>query len=204
MGDPEYTCALFNVILPVAYQFDPDLILVSAGFDAARGDPLGFCKVSPEMYGHIVQQLRNLAGGRVIVALEGGYNLNSISLSMAMCVKALLGDPMPPISTGMPPKPSAVESIRRVVETQSRFWSALRFGKKLPDSFQDLKAQMGSIVKEKKPADRKSVYTVQEVHDEDGGGDLAGIERSVEKLCLSKNGAESNQDDSYDDGSHFM
>ena len=45
MGDPEYTCALFNVILPVAYQFDPDLVLVSAGFDAARGDPLGFCKV---------------------------------------------------------------------------------------------------------------------------------------------------------------
>ena len=200
MGDPEYTCALFNVILPVAYQFDPDLILISAGFDAARGDPLGFCKVSPEMYGHMVQQLRSLAGGRVVVALEGGYNLNSISLSMAMCVKALLGDPMPPISTGMPPKPSAVESIRRVVETQSRFWSALRFGRKLPDSFQDLKAQMGSVVKEK-PADRRSVFTVQEVHEE---GDLGGIERSVEKLSLSKNGAGVDGDESSDDGSHFF
>ena len=201
MGDPEYTCAFFNVILPVAYQFDPDLVLISAGFDAARGDPLGFCKVSPEMYGHMVQQLRSLAGGRVVVALEGGYNLNSISLSMAMCVKALLGDPMPPISTGMPPKPSAVESIRRVVETQSRFWSALRFGKKLPDSFQDLKAQMGSVVKEKKPADRRSVFTVQEVHEE---GDLGGIERSVEKLSLSKNGAGVDGDESFDDGSHFF
>ena len=201
MGDPEYTCAFFNVILPVAYQFDPDLVLISAGFDAARGDPRGFCKVSPEMYGHMVQQLRNLAGGRVVVALEGGYNLRSISLSMAMCVKALLGDPMPPISTGMPPKPSAVESIRRVVETQSRFWSGLRFGKKLPDSFQDLKAQMGSVVKEKKPADRRSVFTVQEVHEE---GDLGGIERSVEKLSLSKNGAGVDGDESYDDGSHFF
>ena len=120
---------------------------------------------------------------------------------MAMCVKALLGDPMPPISTGMPPKPSAVESIRRVVETQSRFWSALRFGKKLPDSFQDLKAQMGSVVKEKKPADRRSVFTVQEVHEE---GDLGGIERSVEKLSLSKNGAGVDGDESYDDGSHFF
>ena len=79
------------------------------------------------MYGHIVQQLRNLAGGRVIVALEGGYNLNSISLSMAMCVKALLGDPMPPVTaTGIPPKPSAVESVKRVIETQSRDAVAVR------------------------------------------------------------------------------
>ena len=63
---------------------------------------------------------------------------------------------------------------------------------------------MGSIVKEKKPEDRKSVFTVQEVHDEGAGGDLDGIERSVEKLSLSKNGAEVNQDESFDDGSHFM
>ena len=58
------------------------------------------------------------------------------------------------------PKPR----FRRVIETQSRFWSALRFGKKLPDSFQDLKAQMGSIVKEKTSEDRKSVFTVQGRH----------------------------------------
>ena len=64
---------------------------------------------------------------------------------------------------------------------------------------------MGSIVKEKKPADRKSVFTVQEVHDEGAaGGDLDGIESSVKKLSLSKNGAEVNQDESFDDGSHFM
>jgi histone deacetylase 6 len=157
MGDPEYTCALFNVILPIAYQFDPDLVLVSAGFDAARGDPLGFCKVSPEMYGHIVHQLRNLAGGKVIVALEGGYNLNTISLCMAMCTKALLGDPMPPISPA-PPLASAVETIRRVSSAHSRFWSSLRFAKKLPGSFQDLKAQMGSIVKKK---DSKLLFTVK-------------------------------------------
>ena len=44
MGDTEYALAFFNIVLPIAYEFDPELVLVSAGFDAARGDPLGRCK----------------------------------------------------------------------------------------------------------------------------------------------------------------
>ncbi len=50
---------------------------------------------SPEMYGHMTHQLSGLAEGRVVVALEGGYNLSSISESAAMCARALLGDPLP-------------------------------------------------------------------------------------------------------------
>ena len=46
MGDTEYALAFFNVVLPIAYEYNPDLVLVSAGFDAARGDPLGKCKGS--------------------------------------------------------------------------------------------------------------------------------------------------------------
>ena len=41
MGDAEYLEGFFQVILPIAYSFDPELVLVSAGFDAAQGDPLG-------------------------------------------------------------------------------------------------------------------------------------------------------------------
>ena len=67
MGDPEYSLAFFSIILPVAYQFNPDLVLVSSGFDAARGDPLGRCKISPEFYGFMTHHLRALANGKVIV-----------------------------------------------------------------------------------------------------------------------------------------
>jgi histone deacetylase 6 len=74
MGDPEYALAFFGLILPVAYQFSPDLILVSSGFDAARGDALGRCKLSPEFYGFMTHQLTSLANGKVIVALEGKLN----------------------------------------------------------------------------------------------------------------------------------
>lgn len=41
MGDPEYVAAFQQVVLPIAYQFNPELVLVSAGFDACIGDPLG-------------------------------------------------------------------------------------------------------------------------------------------------------------------
>lgn len=41
MGDTEYFCAFTNIVLPIAYEYAPELVLVSAGFDAAQGDPLG-------------------------------------------------------------------------------------------------------------------------------------------------------------------
>ena len=47
----------------------------SAGFDAADGDPLGGCNVTPRGYAQMTNLLRNLAGGKMVVALEGGYNL---------------------------------------------------------------------------------------------------------------------------------
>lgn len=48
MGDAEYMAAFQSIIMPIAYEFNPELVLVSAGFDAAIGDPLGGCRVSPE------------------------------------------------------------------------------------------------------------------------------------------------------------
>lgn len=54
----------------VSLQFDPGLVLVSAGFDAARGDPLGGYHVTPEGYAHLTHMLMSLAGGRVLIILE--------------------------------------------------------------------------------------------------------------------------------------
>lgn len=51
-------------------QFNPGLVLVSAGFDAARGDPLGGYNVTPEGYAHLTHMLKSLAGGRILLILE--------------------------------------------------------------------------------------------------------------------------------------
>lgn len=57
----------------VYFQYDPELVLISAGFDAAEGDPLGGQCITPTGYAHLTHQLRQLAGGKVVLVLEGGY-----------------------------------------------------------------------------------------------------------------------------------
>jgi len=89
-GDADYLHAWEQVLIPIARQFQPTLTLISAGFDAARGDPLGGCDVTPQGYGHLTKQLMEVTPeGKVVLVLEGGYNLQSISTSFAECVRVL-------------------------------------------------------------------------------------------------------------------
>uniref|UniRef100_A0A452TPF5 Histone deacetylase 6 n=1 Tax=Ursus maritimus TaxID=29073 RepID=A0A452TPF5_URSMA len=110
-----------HVSLLSLLQFNPELVLVSAGFDAARGDPLGGCQVSPEGYAHLTHLLMGLANGRIILILEGGYNLTSISESMAACTRSLLRDPPP-----LPPLSGALASITETIQVHRRYWRSLR------------------------------------------------------------------------------
>lgn len=114
--------------MPVAQQFSPDVVLVSAGFDAVEGhqSPLGGYNVSAKCeyavarylspcaspypslqgplsdrgrcalagFGQLTQLLMGLAGGRVVMALEGGHDLTAICDASEACVSALLGDPV--------------------------------------------------------------------------------------------------------------
>ena len=72
-SDGDYMTAFRYVVLPIAKQWGPDLVIVSAGFDAAQGDPLGECCVTPHAYGHMTAMLAAVAP--VVLLLEGGYNL---------------------------------------------------------------------------------------------------------------------------------
>lgn len=77
--------------------------------------------------------LSSLAQGRVAILLEGGYNLSSISYSMMMCAKALLGDPIPaPLIKSL--NSAAVTTIKRVINIHRCHWSALDFLMDLPDT----------------------------------------------------------------------
>lgn len=89
MRDPEYLAAWRTVIEPVMASFCPDFIIVSAGFDACHGHPnaLGGYEVTPEMFGYMTKSLLNYASGKVVLALEGGYDLKSISEAAQQCVQ---------------------------------------------------------------------------------------------------------------------
>lgn len=133
MGDSDYIAAFQRIIMPIAYEFNPELVLVSAGFDAVVGDPIGHYHVTPEAYGYFTHWLSSLANGKIILCLEGGYNVNSISHAMTMCTKALLGDPLPMLyNTGKAPSASCIETIQNVWSVQQKYWKSLRFNKKLP------------------------------------------------------------------------
>uniref|UniRef100_G3VDB1 Protein deacetylase HDAC6 n=1 Tax=Sarcophilus harrisii TaxID=9305 RepID=G3VDB1_SARHA len=126
LGDSDYLSAMHHIVMPIAYEFNPELVLVSAGFDAARGDPLGGCLVSPEGYAHMTHLLMGLAGGHVALVLEGGYNLSSISDSMAACTRTLLGDPPPLFPWLRPPLPGTFVTLAEVAQVHQKYWQCLR------------------------------------------------------------------------------
>merc|ERR1712228_359812 len=69
--------------------YEPELVIVSAGFDSAAGDEEGYL-VSPKGYAYLLSQLTKLASGRVVVVLEGGYNIPAISHGLHACAATLL------------------------------------------------------------------------------------------------------------------
>ena len=90
MGDDEYAVAFHHVVIPLIKDFRADLVLVSAGFDAAAGDPLGGNNVTASFYGYMTHVLCQLFK-RVGLVLEGGYSLGMLSACSLECVKSLLG-----------------------------------------------------------------------------------------------------------------
>ncbi len=119
MGDAEYAAAFERILEPIASEFAPDLVIVSAGFDAAQGDPLGSMRVTPAGYAWMTSRLSRLAGGRVVLALEGGYNLEAISESAAACLRVLLGE-RPPAREFGEPSPGALRVIDAALTARER------------------------------------------------------------------------------------
>ncbi|XP_028934336.1 polyamine deacetylase HDAC10 [Ornithorhynchus anatinus] len=126
MGNADYLAVFFHVLLPLALEFNPELVLVSAGYDSGIGDPEGEMVATPECFAHLTHLLQPLAGGRLCVVLEGGYHLLSLAESVSTTVRTLLGDPLPPLPGNMEPCFSALESIQNVRAAQAPYWTCLR------------------------------------------------------------------------------
>ncbi|XP_013777776.1 histone deacetylase 4-like [Limulus polyphemus] len=131
MGDAEYIAAFRTIVMPIARDFDPEIILVAAGFDAANGHPapLGGYTLSPSCFGYLTRQLMTLAKGKIVLALEGGYDLPSICDSSQECVISLLGDegsPLPEEEVTRKPCPIAVEVLQQTVTIQASHWPCIK------------------------------------------------------------------------------
>ena len=94
-GSCEFRDAYERIVLPALDSFAPELVMISAGFDAHRLDPLANLNLDADDYVWITERLVELAQrhaqGHVVSSLEGGYNLNALRESVASHVAALLG-----------------------------------------------------------------------------------------------------------------
>ncbi|CBZ52549.1 hypothetical protein NCLIV_023370 [Neospora caninum Liverpool] len=93
--DGDMFWAFCGIVAPALTAFRPQVILVSAGFDAAAGDPLGGCFLSPPLFAWMTRQVCRLAdlhcGGKALFFLEGGYNGDVLGTCVEACVAALVG-----------------------------------------------------------------------------------------------------------------
>jgi acetoin utilization deacetylase AcuC-like enzyme len=122
VGDEGFRRIFAELLDPLAERFRPELILVSAGYDAHWDDPLAGLRLSLDGYWEMARAVVGLAdrlcGGRLVITLEGGYNLEVLEAGVARTCRALLGDTEPgPDPLGPAPGPERpVDEILRDVK----------------------------------------------------------------------------------------
>jgi acetoin utilization deacetylase AcuC-like enzyme len=120
-GSDEFLSLVQHVLAPLARGFRPDLIAISAGYDAHRDDPLAECAVETAAYGEMAATLRDVAAelrAPVLVCLEGGYALEALADSVSATIAAFTGS----MGTRAAPPQPALEYLGRLPER----WATLR------------------------------------------------------------------------------
>ncbi|UIP00705.1 histone deacetylase [Halobaculum sp. CBA1158] len=118
-GDADFLLAIDDLVAPVIDRFDADLVLVSAGFDAHRHDPISRMRVSTEGYALMTDRMRTLAGeigAGLGFVLEGGYGLDTLAEGVSMVHETF--DGRPPID---PDKEPESDSVPVVEDLRERF-----------------------------------------------------------------------------------
>ncbi|HLL53130.1 MAG TPA: histone deacetylase [Myxococcaceae bacterium] len=124
--DGDYGAVFHELFLPIAREFAPDLVIVSAGFDPHEDDPLGGMRVTERgfaaMCAALSQLAREVAGGKLVLLLEGGYSLEGLSQSVHACLEVLAGrgDEFPG-GAG----PATVAAIRATKDALKGHWRCL-------------------------------------------------------------------------------
>jgi acetoin utilization deacetylase AcuC-like enzyme len=133
-GDAEYLLLIDRLIAPLAREYKPQMIIVSAGYDIYTRDPLGTMQVSAEGFGAMAFRLKQLAeevcAGRLLLALEGGYHIEGITRSVQHTLDAIAGCD-PGLYAGLSgDEPVLHASVARLIadvcKTQAPHWSVFR------------------------------------------------------------------------------
>jgi acetoin utilization deacetylase AcuC-like enzyme len=115
--------AFREILLPIALEFKPDIVLVSAGQDPHKDDPLGGMRLTSAGFGAVAGVVKEIANtccrGRLAASLEGGYNLGAQAEAVVAEIKAFGGE-VPQVGGTDPVVARRIEEIKKI---QSRYWN---------------------------------------------------------------------------------
>jgi acetoin utilization deacetylase AcuC-like enzyme len=124
--DEDFAQIFERVLLPIGRQFQPDLLLVSAGFDTYYEDPLGAMLVSPKGFARQTRLLLQLAEevcqGRLLLTLEGGYHLEGLRLSVLAVINELMGNSILSPEERQPDGRPNLAVVDQVWSIQKNYW----------------------------------------------------------------------------------
>jgi acetoin utilization deacetylase AcuC-like enzyme len=127
--DDDFVALYRGILEPIAADFHPDLVIVSAGFDAHRDDPLGGMGMSAAGFSALTAIVRGIAerdaGGRLLLVLEGGYDLQGLAAGVRACLEVMTAEECPP-----PPRAKPGPETRRLLQMagalHAETWPSLR------------------------------------------------------------------------------
>jgi acetoin utilization deacetylase AcuC-like enzyme len=130
LGDGEYRRAYRGIVEPIGRAYDPELVLVSVGFDPHRDDPIGNMDVTAAGFAEMMDVCLAIASGsargRLVAVVEGGYDLDGIAESAGATVGRMLGAPAKGVEA--PSEPGFERLLAGYREMHARYWSVLRQG----------------------------------------------------------------------------
>ena len=126
MKDDDYIYAFQEVLVPISNLFKPDMVLVSAGFDAYHDDPLGGMSVTEEGYsamtGIILEISRKHCGSMALFALEGGYDLPGLASSAKAVITKMKGDPSFQYEMKGDPSKGVIDVVNDLKRVLNPYW----------------------------------------------------------------------------------
>jgi acetoin utilization deacetylase AcuC-like enzyme len=129
--DDDYALVYREAVIPVLETFAPELVLVSAGFDAHERDPLASMRMTTDGYASIVRQLTAASGGAIAFVTEGGYDLAALASCLDASFAAIAGfGPDPSVTPPIGPARAAgavrgERALRGVRAAQAQFWRGI-------------------------------------------------------------------------------
>jgi acetoin utilization deacetylase AcuC-like enzyme len=129
-GDGEYVGIFERILRPVTLEFNPEIILVSAGFDIYMEDPLGGMNVTPDGFAGLTRSIMQMANeccaGKVVITLEGGYDLQGLRDSVKAVLKELAGlsETDMRVLLNKADQRALDHVTKQVIDVQRRYWKS--------------------------------------------------------------------------------